>query len=48
MKVGKGPEGIDISPDAGREAWAANSGDGTVSIIDLASKKVTQTVDVKT
>jgi YVTN family beta-propeller protein len=47
VKVGKGPEGIDISPD-GKEAWAANSGDGTVSIIDLASKKVTQTVDVKT
>ena len=47
VKVGKGPEGIDISPDE-KEVWAANSGDGTVSIIDLASKKVTQTVDVKT
>jgi len=47
VKVGKGPEGIDISPDE-KEVWAANSGDGTVSIIDVASKKVTQTVDVKT
>src|SRR5258707_10480776 len=47
VKVGKGPEGIDISPDE-KEVWAANSGDGTVSIIDAASKKVTQTVDVKT
>jgi len=47
MAVGKGPEGIDISPD-GVEVWAANSGDGTVSIIDAASCKVTGTVDVKT
>jgi len=29
VKVGKGPEGIDISPDE-KEVWAANSGDGTV------------------
>jgi YVTN family beta-propeller protein len=45
--VGKGPEGADVSPDA-REFWAANSGDGTVSIIDVAAKKVTQTLDVRT
>jgi YVTN family beta-propeller protein len=47
IAVGKGPEGIDLSPD-GKEVWAANSGDGTVSIIDVASKKVTQTIDVHT
>jgi len=47
IAVGKGPEGIDISPD-GKEVWAANSGDGTVSIIDTATKKVIETVDVKT
>ena len=47
VKVGKGPEGIDLSPD-GMEVWAANSGDGTVSIIDAASKKVKQTVNVGT
>jgi len=47
IPVGKGPEGIDLSPD-GREVWAANSGDGTVSIIDTASKKVTQTFNVGT
>lgn len=46
VSVGKGPEGGDISPD-GREYWAANSGDGTVSIIDIATKKVTQTLDVQ-
>jgi YVTN family beta-propeller protein len=45
--VGKGPEGMDLSPN-GKELWAANSSDGTVSIIDTASKKVTQTMDAKT
>jgi YVTN family beta-propeller protein len=47
VKVGKGPEGIDLSPD-GMEVWSANSGDGTVSIIDTATKKVKQTVNVGT
>ena len=47
ISTGKGPEGIDLSPD-GKEVWAANSGDGTVSIIDVAPKKVTNTLDVKT
>src|SRR6266568_7588996 len=35
VSVGKGPEGGDIAPD-GREYWAANSNDGSVSIIDVA------------
>jgi len=47
IHVGKGPEGIDLSPD-GKEVWAANSGDGTVSIIEAATNKVTGGVDVKT
>jgi len=47
IPVGKGPEGFDLSPD-GKEVWAANSGDGTVSVIDVASKKVTGTLDLKT
>lgn len=47
IPVGKSPEGADVSPDA-REYWAANSGDGTVSIIDVAAKKVTQTLDLHT
>lgn len=47
IAVGKGPEGIDVSPDE-KEVWAANSGDGTVSIIDTATKKVVATVDVET
>ena len=47
VSVGKGPEGGDISPD-GREYWAANSNDGSVSIIDVSAKKAVQTLDVKT
>lgn len=46
IPVGKGPEGFDISPD-GKEVWAANSEDGTVSVIDTAAKKLLQTVDVQ-
>lgn len=47
IPVGKGPEGFDVSPD-GRELWAANSRDGSISIVDLSSKKVAKTVDVQT
>ena len=47
VSVGKGPEGGDISPD-GREYWAANSGDGGISIIEVATKKVAETLDVHT
>ena len=48
VRVGSGSEGFDVSRD-GREIWVANAGDGTVSIIDLASKQVTETLaaDVK-
>jgi YVTN family beta-propeller protein len=45
--VGKGPEGFDVSPD-GHELWAANSHDGSVSVIDVASRKVTNTFDIHT
>jgi YVTN family beta-propeller protein len=47
IPVGKGPEGFDVSPD-GKELWAANSGDGTVSIVDLAGRKLVQTLNVQT
>jgi len=47
VPVGKGPEGFDVTPD-GRELWAAHSRDGGVSIIDLAQKKVTGTIDLQT
>jgi YVTN family beta-propeller protein len=44
VPVGHGSEGFDVSPD-GKEAWVANAGDGTISIIDIAQKKVTATLD---
>jgi YVTN family beta-propeller protein len=43
IPVGAGSEGFDVSPD-GKEIWVANAGDGTVSIIDVATKAVTQTL----
>jgi len=47
IPVGKGPEGIDLSPN-GREVWSAHSRDGGVSIIDVATKKVTATIPLGT
>jgi YVTN family beta-propeller protein len=44
IPVGRGAEGFDESSD-GKEVWVANAQDGTVSIVDLASKKVGQTLD---
>lgn len=43
VRVGHGGEGFDVSPD-GRQIWVANAQDGTVSIIDVASKKVVDTL----
>jgi len=43
VKVGNGSEGFDVSPDA-KEIWVANAQDGTISIIDIAAKKVTDTL----
>ena len=40
---GPGPEGIALSPD-GRELWVASRRDGSVSIIDVAGKKLTETL----
>ena len=47
IPVGRGPEGFDLSPD-GSTIWAANSHDGTVSVIDVASKSVTATLNIPT
>ncbi|MGB7169352.1 MAG: YncE family protein [Acidobacteriaceae bacterium] len=46
IPVGKGDEGFDVSPD-GRELWTANAQDGTLSIIDIAARKVVATLDPK-
>jgi YVTN family beta-propeller protein len=45
IPVGHGSEGFDVSPDS-HEAWVANAGEGTVSIIDLATKSVAATLAV--
>jgi YVTN family beta-propeller protein len=47
IPVGKGGEGFDVSPD-GRELWTADAQDGTLSVIDLTTRKVTATLDAKT
>ena len=46
IPVGGGSEGFDVSPN-GKEAWVANAWDGTVSVVDLEAKKVTDTLKVK-
>jgi YVTN family beta-propeller protein len=46
IAVGKGAEGFDVSPD-GRELWTANAQDGSISIIDLDTRKVSATIDAK-
>lgn len=43
VPVGRGSEGFDVSPD-GKQAWVANAWDGTISVIDIDSKKVTATL----
>lgn len=47
IPVGKGPEGIDMSAD-GREVWVANSHDGSLSIINVDTKRVVQTLAMST
>ena len=46
IPVAKGSEGFDVSPN-GRELWTAGAEDGNISIIDIAAKKVTATIDAK-
>jgi YVTN family beta-propeller protein len=43
IPVGRGSEGFDVSPD-GKEAWVANAWDGTISVIDIAARKVVATL----
>ena len=46
VPTARGSEGFDVSPD-GSELWTASSEDGTISIIDLAAKKLTTKIDAK-
>jgi YVTN family beta-propeller protein len=41
--VGHGSEGFDLTPD-GKELWVATAQDQTISIIDIAGKKVSATI----
>jgi YVTN family beta-propeller protein len=43
VAVGRGAEGFDVSPD-GKELWAANAQDGTISVVDMAGRKVVETL----
>lgn len=43
LPVGRGSEGFDVTPD-GKQAWVANAQDGTISVIDIAAKKGTATL----
>ncbi len=43
IPVGHGSEGFDVSPD-GHEIWVANAVDGTISVINAASKQVVATL----
>ena len=45
VRSGNGAEGFDVSPD-GKEIWAANARDATVTIIDFAAKRATQTIRI--
>jgi YVTN family beta-propeller protein len=45
IPVRSGPEGIALSPDE-KEVWVATRNDGGLSIVDLAAKKVTQTLKI--
>src|SRR5579862_1053799 len=43
VAAGRGSEGFDVSPD-GKEIWVANADDGTITMIDVASKTVSGTL----
>jgi DNA-binding beta-propeller fold protein YncE len=47
VTVGRGPEGFDLAPDA-RQLWAAGSQDGSVTIIDVGTKRVVGSFGVQT
>jgi streptogramin lyase len=38
LPVGRGAEGFEVTPD-GKQIWAANAQDGTISVLDAAKKK---------
>lgn len=47
IPTGKGPEGIAMSLDE-KEVWVLTRGNGSMTIIDTSTRKVLQTIDLKT
>lgn len=45
IPAGRGSEGFDVSPD-GRQLWAANAQDGTITVIDVPGMKALETFAV--
>ena len=43
VAVGRGAEGFDLSPD-GNELWVGNAQDGTISVVNVAERRVTETI----
>jgi len=46
IPVSRGSEGFDVSPD-GKQLWTAAADDGTIAVIDLATKKMVDKIDAK-
>lgn len=46
IPVSRGSEGFDVSPD-GKQLWTAAADDGTIAVIDLASKTLVDKIDAK-
>lgn len=46
VKAGKGCEGFDVSPD-GKQLWTVAASDGSISIIDVMSKKLIASIDAQ-
>ena len=46
IPVGKGSEGFDVSPD-GKELWTAGADEGTITIINIATQKVSAQIEAK-
>ncbi len=46
VPTARGSEGMDVSPD-GSQLWTASSEDGSISVVDLAAKKLSAKIDAK-
>jgi YVTN family beta-propeller protein len=44
VSVGPGSEGFDVTPD-GKELWSADAQDGSISVVNIAEKKVAQRIE---